>query len=451
VARSLTAVAWIGRLLGSPRAVDILLWAAITSPVLLTDEALPQGSLLSLAAFRLVVAVLLGLAVVVSRMHPVIAAALPAVLALAVTGEFYSEPLVLAQLALAFLLGRRTGGARAALQLVAVLGTSCVVSAVVNRGGSAEDWFTLASGMLLQIALPWTAGQYARQHAELLRAGWELAERLEREQDLVANQVRLRERARIARDMHDSLGHELSLIAVRAAALQVTPGIDEQGQRSAAQLRKAAASSTERLRDIIGMLRDDDDRPPVTPPADTVQSLVQQASASGVNVTLEDRTREPDASVPEATARAAYRVVQEALTNATKHAPGALVTVTLRLVERAGSQEMAVDVVNGASPTAPPRGDDAQGYGLIGLDERIRLVGGTLDAHSTAGGFTVSARLPLTTVATVASPAATAPTSSHALAAARARLRRSLIGTFWIPAAMAAVLVLVYFLNSGRL
>ena len=75
--------------------------------------------------------------------------------------------------------------------------------------------------MLLIILLPWLVGRYARQQYELVRAGWELAERLEREQDLTAERMRLLERSRIASDMHDSLGHELSLIALRAAALQV--------------------------------------------------------------------------------------------------------------------------------------------------------------------------------------------------------------------------------------
>ena len=421
--------------------------------MLLGDDALPQGSVLSLQAFRLWALPLLGLAVLVSHRSPLVAAAVPAVLALAMTGEFFSQQLVLAQVVLAFLLGRRTGGARAALQLFAVLGAVGLLFAFVNRS-SGEGWFELASSMLLQIVLPWTAGQYARQHAELLRAGWELAERLEHEQELVANQVRLRERARIARDMHDSLGHELSLVAVRAAALEVTSGIGTDGRQAAGDLRRAAASATDRLREIIGVLRDDGDGPPVVPAADTVQSLVQQAAASGVTVTLDDTMAEVGTPVPEATARAVYRVVQEALTNATKHAPGAAVAITVRPDETVrphddGVPQMVVTVVNDAPPAASPRSDGTPGYGLIGLDERVRLVGGTLDARPTDRGFTVGVRFPLTPEA-AATPVAT-PTSGHALAQARRRLRRSMLSSFWIPVAMAAVLVLIYFLNAGRL
>jgi signal transduction histidine kinase len=281
----------------------------------------------------------------------------------------------------------------------------------------------------------------ARQYAELIRAGWDLAERLEREHDLVANQVRLRERSRIAADMHDSLGHELSLIAVRAAALQVDPGISASGQQAADELRQAAASATERLHQIIGMLREDGDDPPA---GDTIESLVRRVADSGVAVTLADSSRAP---VPEATARAAYRVVQEALTNATKHAPAADITVTVR-DETQGEQMLVVDVVNGTPRKTPLRNDSPPGYGLIGLDERVRLVGGTLAARASDGGFAVTARLPLEPVA--APLPAAVPTSSQALAAAQRRLWRGLVGSVVAPGAMIAILILLYVANFDR-
>jgi signal transduction histidine kinase len=481
----------IWKLAGSRRTADFLIWAALTAPVFLGDDTLPPGSVLSMPAFQAVAVALLAVAVLASRSVPLVAVVLPTVLALAVTGEFYCEQLTLAQVVLAFLLGRRTAGGWAVAQLLAGLGAVAVTFAIVNQGGTTQEWFTLASTMVLQIALPWTVGQYVLQRAELLRAGWELAERLEREQGLVANQVRLRERARIARDMHDSLGHELSLIAVRAAGFEVTAGIGPQGQQAAGELRQAAASATDRLREIIGMLRDEGEPPSVVPAGGTVQSLVAQAAASGVPVILEDATTELDPAVPDATARAAYRVVQEALTNAIKHAPGAAVTVTMRPHDD-GERGIVVAVANAAPPTTPPQTDGLQGYGLIGLDERVRLVGGTLDARHTSGGFTVTAWLPLTPAASAGMPTASAgtptasigmptaatgiptasigmpnpaigmptaatagpvaaPTSSHALSAARRRLRRRMIGTFLAPAAMAAVLVLFYLLNADRL
>ena len=143
------------------------------------------------------------------------------------------------------------------------------------------DWFLLTSNSLASIVLPWAVGQYVRQLAELRDAGWELAQRLEREQDRAAGQVRIRERARIAADMHDSLGHELSLIAVRAAALQVTPGIGAEGRWAAGALRSAAESATDRLREIIGMLREEGDEPPVSPRRGRRRDQIHSADARG--------------------------------------------------------------------------------------------------------------------------------------------------------------------------
>ena len=153
------------------------------------------------------------------------------------------------------------------------------------------------------------------------------------------------------------------------------------------------------------------------------------------------------AAVPEATERAAYRVVQEALTNATKHAPAADITVTVR-DETQDEPMLVVDVVNGPPPKARLRNDGPPGYGLIGLDERVRLVGGALAAHASDGGFAVTARLPLEPVPAPV-PAAT-PTSSRALAAARRRLWRGLVGCVVAPGAMIAILIVLYVANFDR-
>ena len=434
----------IWRLLSNRYAADLLLWVVITAPVFLSDEV-PYGSRLSLPAVRLVDVVVLALAVVVARRLPLLAAVLPASVAVAVSSDLYSQQLLFGQLAFAFLLGRRTGGRQAVWQLGAALATVGLTFAVANPGRSdVEEWFNLASGLVLQFVLPWTAGQCARQYAELIRAGWDLAERLEREHDLAAQQVRLRERARIAADMHDSLGHELSLIGVRAAALQVDPGIGTSGQQAADELRQAAASATERLHQIIGMLGEDGDEPPIAPAGDTIESLVRRVADSGVAVTLADSSRVP---VPEATARAAYRVVQEALTNSTKHARGADITVTMR-DETRDEQMLVVEVVNGTPSKTPLRNDGSPGYGLIGLDERVRLVGGTLEVRAPDGGFAVTARLPLEPVP--APVLAAAPTSSRALAAAQRRLWRGLVGSVVAPGAMIAILILLYLANFDR-
>lgn len=95
--------------------------------------------------------------------------------------------------------------------------------------------------------LPWFVGRFWRRYQELVRAGWERAGRLEREQRLVAEQARSRERARIAQDMHDVLGHDLSLIALPAGALKLDPGLDESQRAAAGESRARAAAPVERL------------------------------------------------------------------------------------------------------------------------------------------------------------------------------------------------------------
>ncbi|MGH3928880.1 MAG: histidine kinase, partial [Pseudonocardiaceae bacterium] len=113
-------------------------------------------------------------------------------------------------------------------------------------------------------------------HALLVSAGWERAERMEREQQMIVDQARLRERARIAQDMHDSLGHELSLIALRAGALELDPDLDERHRAAAAELRGSASTATERLGEIIGVLREENTDPPMQPSGESIVELVDR-------------------------------------------------------------------------------------------------------------------------------------------------------------------------------
>ncbi|AZM47580.1 sensor histidine kinase [Streptomyces sp. WAC 06738] len=434
------------RLLRSERAADLLLWLVLTLPAAYA-AGLPgaeQAAGVDLRWIRIAAVPLLALAVAVSRSRPLLAAAIPAGLALAATPEFFTNQFVLAQVALSFLLGRRTDRPRRALALFCAIAAAGLVLVRAVPDATFAGWATLVLTVLFAMVLPWLLGRYARQHAALVSTGWELAERLEREQELTADRTRLRERSRIAGDMHDSLGHELTLIAVRAAALQVSPGLDEPARKEAAELREAAAAATERLCEVIGVLREDDEGAPVHPADDRVEELVKRAAASGMEVELVrgeggDRTAahdpspggEPPAPLPPVADRAIHRVVQEALTNAAKHAPGAPVTVRLR---RDGDHA-EVTVVNGPPPPRTAKALKASetpgGYGLVGLDERVRLAGGTLRAQPVDGGFAVTARLPLTPGAAPAPPREYA--ARRELAAARRRVRRGILDAIWIP------------------
>ncbi|WP_458337061.1 sensor histidine kinase [Streptomyces sp. 372A] len=339
----------------------------------------------------------------------------------------------------AFLAGREPGRTGPTLlALVAVVAGGVVAVALV------PSWVLMAGRFVAVVAvaamLPWCAGRFWWQYQELVRAGWERADRLEREQRLVAEQARARERARIAQDMHDLIGHDLSLIALSAGALKLAPGLDGAHREAAGEIRARAAASVERLGEVIGLLREDgggrSDEEPPGPPGTGIRRLVAEAAATGLPVSL--RTEGDAAAMPPQAARAAHRVVQEALTNAAKHAPGAPVDV--RLTHAAGTT--TVRVGNGPAPVGR-QGVPGSGRGLPGLDERVRLAGGTF-AHGPYGdGFAVTARLPHTPPARL--PAAAAPrTAPGALPPehrrARGRARRALALAVVLPLAAWAAL-----------
>ncbi|MFJ9784611.1 sensor histidine kinase [Amycolatopsis sp. NPDC101161] len=303
------------------------------------------------------------------------------------------------------------------------------------------DWAAMVAILVFAGLSPWLLGRYVRLRGDLARTGWRRAEEMESRQRLVADQARLRERARIASDMHDSLGHELSLIAVRAAALEVAGGLDDVQRDAAAQLRTSAAAATERLREIIGVLRED--AAPVEPVQGDLAELIARAQASGLCI---DST--VDTSVaPPMVARAAYRVVQEALTNVAKHAPGAAVRVRVS----SSANETRVSVVNARPPAGPLPGSASGHRGLIGLRERVRLVGGTLQAEPHEGGFAVTATLPHDAAPVEETPelreaaddAVGQPTSARALELARRDVRRSLVLAVAVPLALFGLVLAV--------
>jgi signal transduction histidine kinase len=341
-------------------------------------------------------------------------------------GRFAVWPVVL-MIVMSYLAGRGNAQPRPVVLGFAAVAAVALPFTLVTTGLAA--WANTVLTMLFAAMLPWGAGRYRRQYAELVRAGWERAGQLEREQRMVAEQARLRERARIAQDMHDSLGHELSLIALRAGAIEVAADLDERHRTAARDLRASATAATERLGQIIGVLRDESEPAPTEPASQTIADLVDRARASGVVVELDRAAASAD--LPPMVDRAVYRVVQEALTNATKHAPGAAVTV--RLADADG--ETVLTVTSGPPPDGPLRGRTQGRLGLIGLRERVRLVGGTLDATARDGGFEVVARLPH--AGTALPQAEDRPAGAiEALEHERRRARRGLLTMIALPAAL---------------
>ncbi|MFD5827055.1 sensor histidine kinase [Lentzea sp. NPDC060358] len=239
------------------------------------------------------------------------------------------------------------------------------------------------------VALPFLVGRYLAQREALVRAMRDREARMRGEHRLLSRQVRLRERSRIAQDMHDSLGHRLSLISVHAGALAMDPSLGEKQREAIGVLRAAALTGMGELRSIIGVLRAEDgpDDDPATRTAESIDSLVADARKAGVLVSL---VRGGQAHpLPSRVSHAAYRVAQEGLTNASKHAPGAAVQVTVKYEPDA----LVVEVRNNPSRTGSVGG--SPGVGLIGLTERVRLAGGILHVGALpAGGFRIAAVLP---------------------------------------------------------
>ncbi|MFJ7064163.1 sensor histidine kinase [Streptomyces sp. NPDC101115] len=289
---------------------------------------------------------------------------------------------------------------------------------VLNIAGTAvEAWhqqrlltlaFISTLYFLATTLAPGLAHRYWTQRRTLLHALQERNVQLLRERAMLVGQARMRERQRIAQDMHDSLGHQLALISVHTGALEVDPNLTDRQREVVAVLRGASMDAMHELREVVGILRDGVEAPHdgdqggqgvqlVRPGDETgraargaagIEGLVTAARAAGTAIGL-NRHGETRALAP-AVDHAAYRIVQEGLTNAYKHAPGARITVEVRYEPDA----FVVEVLNEETAEAPS-GVVSGGQGLPGLHERARLVGGIVHAGpADGGGFRVAGVLP---------------------------------------------------------
>lgn len=241
-------------------------------------------------------------------------------------------------------------------------------------------------------ALAW--GLYVRARRELMASLHERARRAEAEQELRIERARHLERETIAREMHDVLAHRISLLSLHAGALELRPAAPpETIAASAGIIRQSAHQVLDDLREVIGVLRlDRPDQPPERPqPSFTdLAALVEEARAVGDPVTFHDRVAAP-ATVPPAAGRAAYRIVQEGLTNARKHAPGQPVSVTVHGEAGAG---LTVELCNTAPANGTASAIPGGGTGLVGLAERAATVGGRLEHGRSGDVFRLRACIP---------------------------------------------------------
>ncbi|MEU1883118.1 histidine kinase [Streptosporangium sp. NPDC020072] len=387
---------------GGKTLTAVLLWASLAVPVLLAGFTSRTAHPLAWWGAFTCLAVI-GAGVALGRARPLAAMLLGSGLWLVEATRGNPFTVLAAMAVFAYLAGVRMDRAG---QAVAALGGLLVLAGTVTPLVSdAGAGFVAVSGAVLGAVVPWLAGRARRQYLLLAREGWERAEELERAQRLIAEQARARERTRIAGDMHDLLGHELGLVALRIGGLEVAPGLDERYRLAAGEARRAVTAASERLQEIVDMLHHDTG----TAQEEGVPELVERARAAGMRVELRTvgegplpNGSRPDGppsggppsggplsggslsggSLPSAMAeRALRRVVQEGLTNSAKHAPGAPVIVTVEHL----ATETVVTVTTG--PARRPQDRASGGHGLEGLRERVRLCGGSLRAGPKNEGF----------------------------------------------------------------
>ncbi|MBG6066964.1 sensor histidine kinase [Micromonospora ureilytica] len=279
-----------------------------------------------------------------------------------------------------------------------------VAVAVVGVAGEAVQAFwrpvpSLPYGWrLLLMAIAYAAllgwGTWAQARNALLAALRDRARRAEQEQERRVGEARAAERNRIAREMHDVLAHRLSLLAAAAGAMEYRPDAPpERLSAAAGVIRASAHHALDELREVITLLRSDDAESPTdAPPGRTLADLprlVDEARAAGQQIEVDDPLG-PPVEIPPTVGRTAYRIAQEALTNARKHAAGQPVRLVLGGAPGSG---LSIAVSN---PTTPDSGaTGSAGTGLIGLAERAALSGGRVAHHvDAAGRFHLTAWLP---------------------------------------------------------
>ncbi|GAB2602206.1 hypothetical protein Aab01nite_62860 [Paractinoplanes abujensis] len=271
-------------------------------------------------------------------------------------------------------------------QVAAGLGAAwvCFLASIFWEEPPDLEWAVLGTLLFAVLAvLPAGVARLVRRRRSLLAAMHGRNVQLHSQQNEIARQAQIRERARIARDMHDSLGHKLTLISLYSGMLRTAEG--EQKAETADLVRQTSSAAMTELRQILGLLGQDDPQSSVRP-LTGLDELAGQARSSGAQVELV-REGEP---VPLAsmTEHAAYRVVQEGLTNALRHAQGGAITLLLRY-----EPDALIAAVTNTPGLRVVRATSRQG--LLGLAERVRIAGGLLYYGPTPdGGYRVAATLP---------------------------------------------------------
>ena len=248
-------------------------------------------------------------------------------------------------------------------------------------------------GVYVQYSAAWLLGTYLQGRRQDVRALRERAERLEREREERARLAVAEERSRIARELHDVVAHHVSVMVVQAGAARRVAASDPTSARAAmAAVESAGRTALSEMRRMLEALRQDDPDLEPEPSLAQVDSLVARVRAAGLPVELQVAGDRPD--VPAGVDLAAFRIVQEALTNVVKHAGQATASVRIAYA----TDRVEVEVTDDGRGAAAHLGEESGGRGLVGMRERAVLYGGTVETGPrTGGGYRVHAAFPIDT------------------------------------------------------
>ena len=283
-------------------------------------------------------------------------------------------------------------GHRVAAYLSLLVGYPCFVwlANLVNGQPLPSAW--VAAGIVAWLLLLVAASELVRNRRAYARASRQRAMEEQRSQHEAARRQASEERLGIARELHDVLGHSLSLINVQAGvALELMDRKPEQARTALTAIKQASKEALVDVQSVLDSLRHPDEEAPRAPASSigNIKELVRRAEVAGLSVEVEQAGHLP--SLPANVGAAAYRIVQEALTNVIRHA--AATTVSIRICEEGGGLVVVVDDDGAGGPVSSGAGG---GNGIRGMRDRASALGGQLAAESKpGGGFRVHARLPL--------------------------------------------------------
>jgi signal transduction histidine kinase len=275
------------------------------------------------------------------------------------------------------------------IAVVGSVGFACAQQfGMITRGPDDSVWIVLAlNAVATGAAVGW--GLYLGSRRELMWTLRHRAERAESEQALRVEQARANERQRIAREMHDVLAHRISQISMHAGALGYRTDLDAEGMRaSASVIQEKAHEALTDLRAVLGVLRETGGGLAPQPTYADLAGLLADARGGGTPVLLAEQV---DGDVPDVVGRTVYRIVQEGLTNARKHAPGLPVTIS---IDGSAGDRLSVTMRNPLRTSPARLVAPGAGLGLVGMSERAALAGGGLEHRSERGDFVLQAWIP---------------------------------------------------------